>query len=550
MQITLISYAHDMLSYGLRILSSCLKQNGHHVRLVFFTYRCDVPLNKSVFEGFVELVKDSDLIGMSVMTNHFHHAAHVTDKLRQELHVPIVWGGVHASVRSEECLMHADAICIGEGEVSFPECVDRMSHGELPSDIHGMWFKKNNKIIRNPVRLLLQDLDAIPFPDYACQDDYVWVNGAFRYVDETLFRTYYGDAYWTMATRGCPFGCSFCLNSTLNKRYAGQKVLRKRSIQSLIAELMMVKDQLPAIAHIRFEDDAFLSFSVEELREFADSYRKFVALPLCITGLNPLYYNKQKLDLLVEAGLKVVRIGIQSASDRTRALYHRREKDELLVQLANDIASHKLWVHYDVILDNPWETDEDRVATLLFVARLPTPYFLLLYSLTLFPETHLYKRAKQEGRITDDFKDVYAKSYFGLEHTYLNKLFILAGLSAAFNIRFPLKMMPFLSNPVLRKIGISQLGYYGCLVASSVRLLGIFSRVHGLRDGLRRLKSILRIRSRNGRLTLPLYNFSPQDDVNEPEALGYGSFFQSYSRYWPEDLLTHFGDNRSTPTCA
>ncbi|MCG8334624.1 MAG: B12-binding domain-containing radical SAM protein [Proteobacteria bacterium] len=542
MQITLISFTRDILAYGLRLLSSRLRLDGHNVRMVFFTHRNDVALSPPVFERFVNLVKESDLIGMSVMTNQFHLAMQVTERLKQDLNCPVVWGGVHAGIRPEECLNYAEAVCIGEGEESFPEYVKRIVQGKQHLNVQGMWFKEGGKIVRNPPRPLIQDLDAIPFPDYSCKDDYIWLNGSFCRLDQTLFQEYYGDAYWTLATRGCPFGCSFCANSTLNKRYAGQKILRKRSIQNVISELVEIKERFPALAHIRFEDDAFFSYTIEELDEFADLYRKFVALPLCVTGLNPLYYKRQKLDLLVSAGLKVVRIGIQSASQRTRALFRRRETDNMVIQLTKDISSHKLWVHYDVILDNPWETDEDLVATLLFVSRLPTPYFLLLYSLTLFPETTLHTRAKLEGRITDDFNEVYGKSYFGLDNTYLNKLFILIGISAAFHIRFPMKVMPLLANPILRKIGISAIGYYGCLAALSVKLFGVLSRVHGVKEGFNRLKTILNIKSQNGRLSLPLYNFSPTDDGDEPEKLGYGAFFHSYSRYWPEGLLTPLVD--------
>ena len=54
---------------------------------------------------------------------------------------------------------------------------------------------------------------------------------------------------------------------------------------------------------------------------------------------------------------------------------------------------------YDIILDNPWETEADVITTLRFLARFPTPYVLFLFPLVLYPVTELYEKAKRESVI-------------------------------------------------------------------------------------------------------------------------------------------------------
>ena len=87
-----------------------------------------------------------------------------------------------------------------------------------------------------------------------------------------------------------------------------------------------------------------------------------------------------------------------------------------------------LLTRYDVILDNPWDEEPDLMATVRLCQRLPTPYNLALFSLTLYPGTHLYDQAKAEGRITDELRQIYRASQLVPRRTYLNGVF--AALSA------------------------------------------------------------------------------------------------------------------------
>ncbi|MFQ5647558.1 MAG: radical SAM protein, partial [bacterium] len=209
------------------------------------------------------------------------------------------------------------------------------------------------------------------------------------------------------------------------------------------------KEKLPFIRHVTFDDDAFFAYGEAEIEEFCREYKRKIGLPLDIGGATPTTLTRGKLSLLVNAGLTGIRMGIQTASERTKKLYKRRHSNELVeksVNIINEFKDKIKDIRYDIIINNPWETREDLVSTLMFLARFPTPYRLNNFNLTFFPETELYKKARKDGLITDDIKEVYSKSYSKHEQTYLNDLFHLLSNYSNKGIRITPGMISLLTD--------------------------------------------------------------------------------------------------------
>src|SRR3989338_6656596 len=104
MKITLISPYPDITNFGIRTISSFLKRNGD--KIVFNTQRYD----DNVLDEVVSLCKGSNLIGITLMTNFFDGAVQITKKIKGSIDVPIIWGGVHPTIRQEESLKYADMV--------------------------------------------------------------------------------------------------------------------------------------------------------------------------------------------------------------------------------------------------------------------------------------------------------------------------------------------------------------------------------------------------------------------------------------------------------
>ena len=478
MKISLLSIYPNIESFGIRTLSACLKKEGHAVDLFFLTRGFYQRFEEKTLDDLVKLTKDSNLIGISLMSNFWDNAIQITKKLKENYETPILWGGAHPTVRPDECLDYADMVCIGESEETLLELTRKMEKGQYYYDTKGMEFKTNEKKINNGHRPLpgsegssFKSLDEIPFQDYDYKNhyslnmtDYVLKknDGSIRKMNIKDMESF-GGTYMTQPTRGCPFACTFCVNNATLAMYPHQKPIRKRSVDHIIKELLEVKANLPHINKIKFDDDAFFLHSLNDMKDFAKQYKEKIKIPLMITGATPSTLKRDKLDLLVDAGLTEMRMGIQTAGERTKVLYkrpHTNEEVENAVIMVNDHKDKIKKVFYDIILDSPWDTEQDNMETLMFLSKLPTPYVLNLFSLVFYPGTDLYQKAKREGIVKNDVDDIYRRYYHGCKSTYLNSLHFLLNDYVSIDIGISPKIMALLINKKMRLLKLNWILFW------------------------------------------------------------------------------------------
>ena len=87
-----------------------------------------------------------------------------------------------------------------------------------------------------------------------------------------------------------------------------------------------------------------------------------------------------------------------------------------------------LRARYDFIFDNPYENREDQRETARLILQLPKPYIFQPFSLTFYPGTELFERAKKDGKIFDERSQVYEKisnEFYGKEVNYLKLVCLL-----------------------------------------------------------------------------------------------------------------------------
>lgn len=473
MKVTLISPYPDITSFGIRTISSYLKQHGHKTQLIFLPDpHVDNPLfgNKryddKVLGDLIPLCSDSDLIGITLMTNFYEGAVQITEKLKSGVKTPVIWGGIHATIRPGESLEHADMVCIGDGEEAVLEVLNRMEKGESCRNVSNIWIKENGKIISNSPRSLSRDLDIYPKPDYSPDNHYILHEGKIQPLASDLVRQYLErgtlsgflmkTGYQTMTGRGCPHKCTYCINDTLKKMYNNENYLRWRSTAHVIDELLWVKETLPYVGFIWISDDAFFARPKESLEEFCKEYKEKIDLPFsCLAS--PMTITEEKMAMLVDAGLVYLQMGVETGSAKIQELFNRKQMDnECIMKAFNVINKYKDRMFppsYDFILDVPYETDEDKIQSLKLIARIPKPFHLNLFSLRLYPGTKLYEMAKNEGMILDGNMQIYKRSYMMLDQSYLNLLTTLSK-----NGRFPCLLLKFLlSFPILNILNSKEL---------------------------------------------------------------------------------------------
>ncbi|MDO8674459.1 MAG: radical SAM protein, partial [Dehalococcoidia bacterium] len=428
------------------VLSAVVKRAGIQCQLVLLPHWDEgLPLNPSRFQQtypesalgqLSDLTQDSDLIGVSLMSSSFDKAIQITRSLRRSTKAPIVWGGIHPTVCPEECLDYADFVCVGEGEEALPELVINVADGQGSAGIPNVWFRRDGEVVRTPLRPPTLDLDSYPYPDYDFDSEFILHLGRIQPMTRNLFlhltqmdpSASSAIPYRTVMSRGCSYRCAYCFNSGRGSAYGKHWRVRRRSLPNFIGELRQAVTRFPEIQRILILDDLFLDDS-EHVREFSSAYKEAIGLPFTVFNFHPSTIDDEKIGLLADAGLDSPTVGIQTGSMRVMRDIYRRSCTSLQMTQAFEVlhrSSNRIGPPlYQLIGDNPWETEEDQMETLRMLLRVPRPFRLALFSLTFYPGTELYERARSEGLITDNLTQIYRKNFTVPKRTYINGLFAL-----------------------------------------------------------------------------------------------------------------------------
>jgi radical SAM superfamily enzyme YgiQ (UPF0313 family) len=356
---------------------------------------------------FLEYMKQEapDLVGISATTVSIEAATAITNELRAALpSLPIIWGGIAPTIEPELCLQHVaphqssrGAVCLGEGEKTMIELCDRLQAGDSYADVSNLWLYRDGRLVRNELRPLVQDLDSLPFPDYSPEHNVLLEADIGRDYDFSL----YAYEYDIMTSRGCPFACTFCCNSQIRNLYRGEKYVRRRSVENVIAELAQAKSRYD-IRYVRFSDDIFTG-DREWLDRFVEPYKREIGLPFwCYT--HPKHTSREELALLKTAGVDRITMGIQSGSERVlKKLYGRPGGTEAILKTAWTIAELGIKSDFDMITNNPLEEEEDCRASFGLLMNLPQPVRLNdgVSELSLFPNTLMARRVEEAGKPQD-----------------------------------------------------------------------------------------------------------------------------------------------------
>lgn len=402
----------DIEASGCRCLRAYLKDKGIDTEVIFFKDRGgnEVPdISDGDIDTLVNTIREKNpaLVGLSLFSFMSNDAARITRRLQDELNLFVLWGGIHAIVEPEESLRIADAVCIGEGEEALVDFFQRFVGDGNYEETPGFWVRRDNQIHKNEYRLLIQDLDTIPMSDYEDEGKTFIRNDGTVYVGEPFFdgtgrSSYFQSNYFIQAARGCPYDCAYCTESALKKlKTKGHKYFRTKSISRTIDELLYAKKKFPKLRDIGFRDEVF-AYSGENLVTFAKEYKEKIGLPFR-TSLYPRQLTEERIRVMAAAGLYELHTGIQSGSYRVRKEeFDRGISDETLLAIADIAKATGIRTVYDIIVDNPWEKEEDRDESIEFMLKLPLPLELRVFSLCHFPQTRLTIRALEEGIITAD----------------------------------------------------------------------------------------------------------------------------------------------------
>lgn len=376
-------------NHGIECLSAVLKQSGHQTKL-FIDNELTLPfflnskfLNRAISnrKRIIHDIKEGNfsLVAFSVLTNYYHPILEFAKEIKESCRVKICFGGIHPSSSPEECLENdfIDYVIIGEGEFALLELINNLEQGEKITDIQNLWFKDNGSLIKNNVRDLIQNLNALPFPDKEI------------YYNEL---PYFSEDYVTIISRGCNYNCAFCWHSFFRKLYVNKgKYLRWRSPDNVIEELLLAKEKYN-YKMVQFDDDNLL-FDLKWLNDFSEKYRKHIKAPFKAI-ITPYIASEEMIKLLAKANCKLVEIGVQTVNEYSRKRLDIPGSLEKVKQAVDWCKEYKIKVWCDHILGLPFENNLDQDKAVLFYNELKPNYICTPY-IQYYPKTRISEEYKQ-----------------------------------------------------------------------------------------------------------------------------------------------------------
>jgi len=314
---TTASMGHDEAQVyyprDLGYLSSLLKRDTpHEVRLI------DGCLDRYNKEEYARAIVDisPDWLVMENSTRTFDEDRWIAEKVKRDTGAKVMMTGQHVTAFPEEGLAFADLVIRGE------YLKPALRFFQSGADYRGV-------IQFDPSSLI--DVATLPFPEDGDVSRYDYALRADNICEHRQIQVY--------ATRGCPYGCSYCV---ARHAYFGGATWRARPVENVVAELAYLAEKYPDLEGFFFDD---------EIHNARISYLKNLARAIKVAGLDVYKFeamlayapfDEESMELIKEAGYYKVRVGIETASEKVAESMglkgkHRPDKLEWFLTKAKEL---------------------------------------------------------------------------------------------------------------------------------------------------------------------------------------------------------------------
>lgn len=396
LHVTFVALGTEQL--GISQMSALAKREGHRVTLAFSAslfhdrFNLEFPSIAPFFDDthvVIEAIRSDrpDVLCFSALTSTYQWMLGVARQAREIYpDVKVVFGGVHPSAVPHLVIARpeVDYVVVGEGDEAFPAILRHIAKDDFSTPIYNTRFKgAHGSVITGIQKGFMQDLDTLPFFDKTIWEEHVRI----------------GDLYLTMASRGCPYRCTFCFNNFFAKlpEEKSGKYVRLRSVEHMIAELKIAKKRYK-IHKVDFQDDVFAT-SKKWLKEFSEVYKKEIGIPYNILT-HPRYMDAEVAGWLRESGCEWVQMGVQSMDENFKKdTLMRYEKSDHVSEALEVMYRHGLKAKVDHMFGLPDEPiSAQETARVLYATHHPKR--IQTFWTCYLPGTDMMKEAEQKGVLT------------------------------------------------------------------------------------------------------------------------------------------------------
>ncbi len=369
------------LPLGLAQLAACLEQAGIPVEIL------DANALGIGWKGLEAAIAQAepDLIGITVYTPYVPEVSRAVHVARQAApHAVIALGGPHVTYTVEETLTtmpQVDVVARGEGDQIIVDLARALDAGGGLEGVPGISFRRDGTIVENPAPPPV-DVIRLPMPAFHLlpMDCYRWreLGGSFGTV---------------LASRGCPFQCTFC--SEWRFWRAGW---RPYDPEKVVEQLDVLVNRYGR-RNIWFGDDCF---NVDH------SHVAAICEGILRRGINLNWYYQGRADLLVKykdllpltrrAGNRMVQIGIEASNDEQRDELNKRLRTESVKEAVRLLRQHDIVCQGMLIVGLPSDSPRTFAQKVRLVNQLDVDFPIFVFY-TLFPGSPTYDEALAQGKI-------------------------------------------------------------------------------------------------------------------------------------------------------
>ncbi|MHA1649594.1 MAG: B12-binding domain-containing radical SAM protein [Candidatus Helarchaeota archaeon] len=373
---------HNPLHLGMAYLASVLRNHKFQVKILDADLHA-IP-DKTIITHVI--TQDYDLVGFTTTFNLVNRILKIIKDIKKsKSSVHLTLGGHTATFKTNSLFKRSksiDSIVKHEGELTFLELADCLYQGKELIEIKGLSFRVGTRIIHNPLRPLIANLDTIPFPAF---DDY-------QYSYENA-----GGYVHIISSRGCQYNCSFC---SIPSFYYGK--FRRRSAKNVVDEIHLIYKTFHFDNFVFYDDNFFggrYEPFVHELCTELESRNLEIAFSVCLRPNNLTEKNRPLLEKLKSVGLKGIFLGIESGSKSDIQLYNKKVKiaqNENAIKLLRSLA---IPFQFGFIMYNPFSSFSTLRENLNFLekTKLGIDYTAFLKGLDVYPGTKLYTQLAEKN---------------------------------------------------------------------------------------------------------------------------------------------------------
>ncbi len=384
-----LGWADPTLPWPIVVLGTKLKKEGKKVRLM------------DGYSEEYEIIREAGaarLIGFSVMTAQIGASLRLSRQIKKAYPDKfIVWGGVHPTLFPEQCLQDdsIDFIISGDGENALTSLATRLENRDYNfADIPGLGFRDNGTMVVNPMGKPARFEDAGPW-EYELLDMHHYMNWHIMLVDSKH------PSLSFLATRGCPKGCTFCINSVIKHT----RIYRARPVESVLDEIEQLIQKYQ-VRTINFPDEAFFinpNYFASFTEEILGRNLKFewggVAHIADVLKHKDLFLNAKRAGLIWTGGSG------ESGSNRLLKLLNKGITVEDIIECSHFLADNGLMTGNCFMTYLPTETPEETKATLdlmehiksIFRAKNNPSYIMGPSVFRPYPGSKLYNMCVESG---------------------------------------------------------------------------------------------------------------------------------------------------------